>query len=206
MLTFVLGHATHDLSGLRTGIIGDAELLLAEAKLDDPASADIREIIRSAEAMVPILRRMSALAGRSTGGGERCDFVEVVSEAVAQEEPTRPDLRLHVADAGLAVNLLPDNAMALVRAVLAAAQSAVPTGPIEVELRAIPRLPSDSSQLAHVRLRVTGEAPEGLRSRPWEPQSPFRNAVAREGVLMSEVTDGRIKIDLWLRQSRLNQP
>jgi hypothetical protein len=49
-----------------------------------------------------------------------------------------------------------------------------------------------------VRLRVTGEvSPENLALR-WELGSEFRSGFAREGVLISQVTDGRIKIELWL--------
>jgi signal transduction histidine kinase len=147
MLTYALGSASHDLNNLRTAVAGYAEIVLAEAKAADPVAADFQEIIHAAERMVPILRRMWAFAGRPTSRGEWCDLAEVVSEAVAEEVRTRPDLRLQVADVRLAVNLPPDRVSTLVREVLSAAQSAAPTGPIEVELRAIPRLPSNSVEI-----------------------------------------------------------
>lgn len=203
MLTYVLAQAHHDLFNLQTAFGGYSTLMLAEAKPDDPAIALVKEIILSAERMSRILARMAALAGKGVWvRSERCDLTRIVSDEIAQEMGTRPDLRLEADESPIVVDLPQDGATVLVRTVLSVARSTAPTGPIQVTLRVFRPVLHGFWAIAHVRLRVTSEAPVGLHTLPHEMHVELQRAIGEAGVAISHVTDGRLKIDVWLPQSR----
>ncbi len=202
MLAYVLAQAHHDLHNICTSLGGFGGLVLETANPDDTIWA-FKETILAAERMSRILAPMAALSGKGVRvNGEQCDLTELVADEIARERGTRPDLRLEVGVSPIVVDLPQDGATALVRTVLSVARSTTPTGPIQVTLRVFRPVLRGFWAIAHVRLQVTSEAPVGLYTLPHEMHVELQRAIGEAGVAISHVTDGRLKIDVWLPQSR----
>ncbi len=172
------GGVAHDFNNMLTPIVGYAELLRAEFPPEDPRSADLGQIVRSAERARELVRQLLAFARRQTIALTPVDLNETVRALERMlRRVLRENIALELVLAPQPLSIRGDNGQleqALMNLVLNAQDAMPDGGALTITTEEATTVPADPAAapapVAVLRVRDTGIGmDEATQARLFEP-------------------------------------